>query len=78
MMMIYLRRLSLLGGMSGVEEVGRQSKHLIGGNSRFLMKIMMTVMRFKMVMLIIIFIMVKIAIAHLGTRVRSASRVSDP
>ena len=80
MMMIYLRRLSLLGGMSGVEQVGRQSKHLIGGNSQFLMKIMMTMMRFKMVMvmLIIIVIMLKIAIAHLGTRVRSASRVSDP
>ena len=45
MMMIYLRRLSLLGGMSGVEQVGRQSKHLIGGNSQFLMKIMMTMMR---------------------------------
>ena len=80
MMMIYLRRLSLLGGMSGVEQVGRQIKHLIGGNSQFLMKIMMKMMRSKMVivMLIIVVITVKIAIAHLGTWVRSASRVSDP
>ena len=58
MMMIYLRRLSLLGGMSGVEEVGRQSKHLIGGNSQFLMKIMMTMMRYKMVMVMLIIIVI--------------------